>query len=157
MQELKKKAVFIKAANWIFWMQRIDFLIFLLILHLILLILNFISQNWFWPFQINLKKLIIKANNQKIDPNQYRMLRVAWQAQYYVMLDGGTCCSAHCTGRFIWGQDNHYRVIFRCRGSILWCRRVTLVAPRIVLDVSCVATTKRILVLCSTVILSSTE
>ena len=25
MQELKKKAVFIKAANWIFWMKRIDF------------------------------------------------------------------------------------------------------------------------------------
>ena len=25
----------------------------------------------------------------------------SWQAQYLVRLEGHTCCSAHCTGRFM--------------------------------------------------------
>ena len=25
----------------------------------------------------------------------------SWQAQYLVRLDGHTCCSSHCTGRFV--------------------------------------------------------
>ena len=29
----------------------------------------------------------------------------SWQAQYLVKLDNDSCCSAHCTGRFICDAD----------------------------------------------------
>ena len=36
---------------------------------------------------------------------QGSMMRVlfSWQAQYFVMLEGDSCCSAHRTGRFMAG------------------------------------------------------
>ena len=29
---------------------------------------------------------------------------ISWQAQYLVMLEGDCCCSAHCTGRFMYDE-----------------------------------------------------
>ena len=28
-----------------------------------------------------------------------------WQVQHLVKLEGALCCSAHCTGRFLWEAD----------------------------------------------------
>ena len=32
----------------------------------------------------------------------------SWQAQYLVMLEGDSCCSAHCTGCFICDEDQSW-------------------------------------------------
>ena len=32
-------------------------------------------------------------------------VRISWQAQYLVMLDGSQCCSAHCKSNFRCDED----------------------------------------------------
>ena len=65
--------------------------------------------------------------------------RTSWQAQYFAMLQGDSCCSARCTGRFMWNQAQSSESFFVAGGrrNIWWTWRVTLVALRIALDVSC--------------------
>ena len=36
----------------------------------------------------------------------------SWQAQYLVRLEGHTCCSAHCTGHFMWDKDQSSESFF---------------------------------------------
>ena len=52
----------------------------------------------------------------------------SWQGQYLVMLEGDSCRCAQCSGRLMSDEAQ----------SFFGCWRVTLDAPRIVLDVSCV-------------------
>ena len=36
----------------------------------------------------------------------------SWQAQYLVKLVDDLCCSAHCTGRFMWDKDQSSESFF---------------------------------------------
>ena len=38
---------------------------------------------------------------RRINDNDNDESHFSWQVQYLVMLDGESCCSAHCTGRFM--------------------------------------------------------
>ena len=48
--------------------------------------------------------LSIRGSNSPIFGSNLQ-LRISWQAQYLVMLEGDACCSAHCTGRFMCEED----------------------------------------------------
>ena len=63
-------------------------------------------------------------------------IQFAWQAQYLVRFEVDFACSAHSKWRFICDADPRIRFILRGRRSIWWRWRVTLVAPRILNDVS---------------------
>ena len=64
-------------------------------------------------------------------------IHFAWQVQYLVKLEGGSCCSAHWKWMmFQMWPGSIMRYILRGRRSIWWSWTVTLVAPRIVNDVS---------------------
>ena len=60
-------------------------------------------------------------------------LKISWQAQYLVRLEGDFACSAHWKWRFICDADQSWD---RGRRSIWWGSRLTLLAPRILNDVS---------------------
>ena len=59
-------------------------------------------------------------------------IHFAWQAQYLVKLEDDSCCSAHCKWRFICDADQSWDSF--CVAGAVW--RMTLVAPRIVNDLS---------------------
>ena len=63
-------------------------------------------------------------------------IHFAWQAQYLLRLEVDFACSAHWKWRFIWGADQSWDSILRGRRSICWGSRLTLLAPRILNDVS---------------------
>ena len=45
--------------------------------------------------------------------------RVSWLGQYLVKLEGDSCCSAHCTGRFICEGINHEIIILSWQAHYL--------------------------------------
>ena len=63
-------------------------------------------------------------------------LQISWQAQYLVRLEVDIACSAHWKWSFIWDAGSNMRFILRGRRSICWGWRLTLLAPRILNDVS---------------------
>ena len=64
-------------------------------------------------------------------------IHFAWQVQYLVKLDCGSCCSAHCKWRFMWDADQSWDSFFAWQAQYFWWSwTVTPVAPRIVNDVS---------------------
>ena len=62
-------------------------------------------------------------------------MHFAWQAQYLVRFEVDFACSAHSKWRFICDADQSC-FILRGTGSIWWGSRLTLLAPRILNDVS---------------------
>ena len=100
-------------------------------------------------------------------PIEILIIEFVARAVFVVSLADGSCCSAHRTGRFMWDKDQSWESFFvagavfgdvggwlmllhalywtfhmwcfilRGRRNILWSWRVTHVAPRIALDVSC--------------------
>ena len=63
-------------------------------------------------------------------------LKISWQAQYLLRLEVDIACSAHWKWRLHMRRGSNMTFILRGRRSICWGWRLTLLAPRILNDVS---------------------
>ena len=55
------------------------------------------------PRNVNYVSYVTRINHDR---------HFSWQARYLVRLEGHTCCSAHCTGRFMLGKDQSSEFVF---------------------------------------------
>ena len=57
---------------------------------------------WCWRVTLVAPRIVMDVSCETRINHQSHL---AWQTQYLVMLEGDSCCSAHCNGRFMWDKD----------------------------------------------------